>query len=71
MQVMPETGKRFGYTDLMDPESNLRAGASYLKWLLSHFENDLELAIAGYNAGEGSVKKYGRKIPLTQKHKTT
>ncbi|MGC0154964.1 lytic transglycosylase domain-containing protein [Chromobacterium vaccinii] len=63
MQVMPETGKRFGYTDLMDPENNLRAGASYLKWLLNHFENDLELAIAGYNAGEGAVRKHGRKIP--------
>ncbi|MFB9159875.1 lytic transglycosylase domain-containing protein [Chromobacterium violaceum] len=63
MQVMPETGKRFGFTDLMNPENNLRAGASYLKWLLNHFENDLELAIAGYNAGEGAVKKHGRKIP--------
>lgn len=63
LQVMPATGKRFGYTNLMDPEHNLRAGATYMKWLIGHFDNDLTLALAGYNAGEGAVKKYGRTVP--------
>ncbi len=63
MQVMPETGRRFGFTDLADPDTNLRAGATYLKWLLKTFDNHLELAVAGYNAGEGAVMKSGWKIP--------
>ncbi|CAI8755837.1 lytic transglycosylase domain-containing protein [Pseudomonas zeae] len=63
MQVMPSTGERFGYTDLRDPVTNVRAGATYLKWLLQHFDHNLKLALAGYNAGEGAVKKYGRSIP--------
>ncbi|MGT0250504.1 lytic transglycosylase domain-containing protein [Burkholderia pyrrocinia] len=63
MQVMPETGRRFGFTDLADPDTNLRAGATYLKWLLKTFDDNLELAVAGYNAGEGAVMKAGWKIP--------
>ncbi|RXV65961.1 lytic transglycosylase domain-containing protein [Burkholderia stabilis] len=63
MQVMPATGRRFGFVDLDDPDTNLRAGATYLKWLLRTFDNDLELAVAGYNAGEGAVMKSGWKIP--------
>lgn len=63
MQVMPLTGARFGYTDLSNAPDNLRAGAAYLQWLLDHFDHNLELSIAAYNAGEGAVKKYGRQIP--------
>lgn len=63
MQVMPLTGARFGYNDLSNAPDNLRAGAAYLEWLLDHFDHNLELSIAAYNAGEGAVKKYGRKIP--------
>lgn len=63
MQVMPATGERFGYTDLSNAPNNLRAGAAYLKWLLNHFDHNLELSIAAYNAREGAVKKYGRQIP--------
>ncbi|QLL16702.1 lytic transglycosylase domain-containing protein [Pseudomonas chlororaphis subsp. aurantiaca] len=63
MQVMPTTGKRFGFTDLTLPYNNLSAGATYMKWLLEHFEYNLELALAGYNAGEGAVAKYGKAVP--------
>ncbi|KVV41077.1 peptidoglycan N-acetylmuramoylhydrolase [Burkholderia ubonensis] len=66
MQVMPATGRRFGFTNLADPDTNVRAGATYLKWLLKTFDDDLELAVAGYNAGEGAVMKAGRKIPPYQ-----
>ncbi len=63
MQVMPLTGARFGYTNLSNAPDNLRAGAAYLRWLLDHFDHNLELSIAAYNAGEGAIKKYGREIP--------
>jgi soluble lytic murein transglycosylase-like protein len=63
MQVMPETGRRFGFEDLRDPRMNLSAGAAYLKWLLDRFGDDLELALAAYNAGEGAVERYGLSVP--------
>lgn len=58
MQLMPATAKRFGCNDVNDPESNIKAGTKYLSWLLKRFEGNVELALAGYNAGEGSVDKY-------------
>ena len=58
MQLMPETGKRFDCTDLDDEACNVRAGTKYLAWLLKRFKGDVKLALAGYNAGEGSVDKY-------------
>lgn len=63
MQVMPDTGKRFGVTALTDPRQNLQAGARYLHFLLERFNHDLPLVIAAYNAGEGAVQKYRNTIP--------
>jgi len=65
MQLMPATAERFGVprTQRHDPEANLRAGLRYLKWLIAHFDGDLHLALAGYNAGEGAVQKYGNRMP--------
>jgi len=63
MQLMPATARRYGVKDSWDAEQNLRGGASYLKDLLQMFDQDLELAVAAYNAGENAVKRYGRKIP--------
>ena len=63
MQMMPGTAKRFGVTDAYDVEQSVRGGSTYLKWLLNEFGQSKELASAGYNAGEGNVKKYGRRIP--------
>jgi soluble lytic murein transglycosylase-like protein len=63
MQLMPETGKRYGVTNLRDPGQNIRAGARYLHDLLRQFDNDLRLALAAYNAGENAVLRYGRRIP--------
>ncbi len=63
MQLMPETAKRFGVTNLTEASSNLYGGAYYLRYLLDLFNNDNELAIAAYNAGENAVKRYGNKIP--------
>ncbi|WP_245944787.1 lytic transglycosylase domain-containing protein [Crenobacter cavernae] len=63
MQVMPATGERFGVTQLNDPRQNLKAGARYLKFLLTTFNGNLPLVIAAYNAGEGAVQKYKNRIP--------
>lgn len=62
MQLMPATAFRFGVRNIFDPRENVMAGSSYLKWLLDRF-GDVRLALAGYNAGEGAVEFYGRRIP--------
>lgn len=62
MQLIPETAKRFGVADVWDPKQNLRGGMAYLRWLLDHFNGDVKLALAGYNAGEAAVLRY-RGIP--------
>jgi soluble lytic murein transglycosylase-like protein len=62
MQVMPATGRRFGVADLAQPEGNLRAGTAYLRQLLDRFDN-VPLALAAYNAGEGAVIRHGNQIP--------
>ena len=58
MQLMPATARRFGCNDPHDPAENIAAGTKYLSWLLKRFDGNVELALAGYNAGEGSVDKY-------------
>ena len=58
MQLMPATAKRFKCDDASDQTCNIEAGTKYLKWLLKRFNGDVKLALAGYNAGEGSVDKY-------------
>lgn len=63
MQLMPGTARRFGVTDIFDPRQNIEGGARYMRFLLDSFDGDVALALAGYNAGEGAVLKYGRRIP--------
>ena len=63
MQLMPDTARRFGVSDIFDPRQNVEGGAKYVRWLLDYFGGDVRLALAGYNAGEGAVLKYGRRIP--------
>ena len=63
MQLMPGTAARYGVSDSFNPVENVRGGAAYLRDLLDMFDQDLRLALAGYNAGEGAVMKHGRKIP--------
>jgi len=58
MQLMPDTGKRFHCADLQDQKCNVEAGTKYLAWLLKKFNGDVQLTLAAYNAGEGSVGKY-------------
>jgi len=63
MQLMPATARRFGVTSIYDPRQNIDAGVRYMRWLLDTFGGDVVLALAGYNAGEGAVMKYGGNVP--------
>ena len=70
MQVMPATGRRFGVDDpersLLEPHTNVRAGAAYLHTLLQRYGNDLQRVLAAYNAGEGAVDKHGGVPPFPE-----
>jgi hypothetical protein len=63
MQLMPGTASRFGVTSIWDPKQNIEGGTRYMRFLLDKFEGDVKLALAGYNAGEGAVVKYGYRVP--------
>ena len=63
MQLMDGTAKRFGVANSFDPRQNIEGGTKYLRFLLTHFKGNVELALAGYNAGEHNVAKHGNKIP--------
>jgi soluble lytic murein transglycosylase-like protein len=66
MQLIPATAERFGVRDPFDPAQNIRGGVSYLDWLIDHFEGDAVLALAGYNAGEGAVRRAGGVPPYAE-----
>jgi len=66
MQLIPATAARFGVEDSFDTQQNVNGGAAYLNWLLKEFRGDVLLALAGYNAGEGAVKKHGGVPPFTE-----
>lgn len=63
MQLIPPTASRFGVTNIWDPKQNIEGGARYMRFLLDLFAGDVRLALAGYNAGEGAVMKYGYQVP--------
>jgi soluble lytic murein transglycosylase-like protein len=63
MQLMPPTAARFGVKNIWDPQQNIEGGARYMRFLLDLFAGDVRLALAGYNAGEGAVMKYGYQVP--------
>lgn len=72
MQVVPDTAVRYGVSadakhsveeKLRDPAINVRIGTRYLGELLTRFGGDIALAVAAYNAGEGTVERYGGKVP--------
>lgn len=65
MQLMPGTAADYGLTpsERFDPAKNITAGVRYLKTLARLFGGHIDLVLAGYNAGQGNVLKYGRRIP--------
>lgn len=66
MQLMPDTARRYGVDNPLDPKQNIEGGSAYLRDLLTLFGNDLKLALAAYNAGEGAVKEYGHIPPYRE-----
>ena len=68
LQLMPATARRFGLAggDRYLPERNLEAGVRYLRWLLDRYEGELPLVLAGYNAGETTVERYGGVPPFRE-----
>ena len=60
MQLLPETGRRFGVHDFFDPGQNIEGGVRYLRSLLNMFDGNLDLSLAAYNAGENRVGRLGR-----------
>src|SRR5205085_11054487 len=63
MQLMPATARRLGVSNIYDPKQNIEGGVKYMRMLMDMFGQDVNLALAGYNAGEGAVIKYGNNIP--------
>ncbi len=63
MQLMPQTARRYGVTDRSDAAQNIEAGVHYLKDLLTLHHGNEALALASYNAGEGTVLRHDRRIP--------
>ena len=70
MQLHPDTARRFGVRDAFDPAQNIRGGVQYLRFLTDHFEGNLPLVLAAYNAGENAVIRHEGipPYPETQKY---
>jgi hypothetical protein len=66
MQLMPDTATRFGVTDSLVATQNIAGGVKYLDWLMGEFDNDPILVLAGYNSGEGSVRKHAGVPPFPE-----
>ena len=66
MQLIPATADRFDVADPFDPAQNIAGGVQYLAWLLDRFDDNITLAAAGYNAGEGNVDRYGGVPPFDE-----
>lgn len=58
MQLHPDTAVRFGVDDIFNPEENISGGVRYFSFLMEHFDQNMDFALAAYNSGENTVKKY-------------
>ncbi len=66
MQLMPATARRFNVTDAWNPAQNIEGSAKYIRFLLTRFNGRVDHVLAGYNAGEGNVDKYGGIPPFRE-----
>jgi hypothetical protein len=66
MQLIPVTAERFNVTDAFNATQNIKAGLTYLKYLLDRYDGDVAMVAAGYNAGEGAVARYNGVPPYPE-----
>ncbi|MFK7746162.1 MAG: lytic transglycosylase domain-containing protein [Roseobacter sp.] len=66
MQLMPATAERFGVEDSLAPKQNISGGVQYLNWLMGEFDSDPIMVLAGYNAGEGNLRKHNGVPPFAE-----
>jgi soluble lytic murein transglycosylase-like protein len=66
MQLMPDTARRFGIRNAYNPVENVTGGVRYLRWLFRYFDGNITHVLAGYNAGEKAVSRYGGIPPYSE-----
>jgi soluble lytic murein transglycosylase-like protein len=66
MQLMPATAQELGVSDPFDIQQNIDGGSRYLRHMLDQFDGDLRKALAAYNAGPGTVRRYGGVPPYPE-----
>jgi hypothetical protein len=66
MQLMPQTAVEMNVKNSFSPHENINGGVRYLRYLIDRYEGNLSLALAAYNAGESSVKRWGTVPPFKE-----